>query len=61
LNNGASVISNPSKNILPFSGFIRPAIVFSNVVLPAPFDPSSKTVSPLNNSILILLITHKPE
>src|SRR3974390_344005 len=39
------VTSRPSKTMLPDHGSIRPITVFSSVVLPAPFAPSSTTDS----------------
>ncbi len=40
------VMSAPSNQMEPSRGCIRPLIVFSVVVLPAPFAPISVTISP---------------
>ena len=37
----------PSKMTLPATGLMRPETVFMSVDLPAPFGPSSATISPL--------------
>ncbi len=42
---GKSVISSPSRNIFPESGFSNPAIILSRVDFPQPEDPKR-----LNNS-----------
>jgi len=38
-------ISSPSKMTLPLRALSRPLIVFSVVVLPAPFEPMRVTIS----------------
>ena len=39
-------ISAPSNTMVPVRGVIAPAMVFSKVVLPAPFAPSTLTILP---------------
>ncbi len=36
----------PSTAIVPASGRVTPYTIFINVLLPAPFSPSSATISP---------------
>jgi hypothetical protein len=43
-------MSVPSKITLPASGLSAPAMQLKQVVLPAPFGPSSPTTSPLDTS-----------
>ena len=50
---GTWVMSAPSKVIVPDRGCMRPLMVRSVVVLPAPFAPSSVTISPGNTSRVI--------
>ena len=40
------VISSPPRTICPASGFWNPLIALNSVVFPAPFGPSSPTISP---------------
>ena len=43
-------ISSPSKDTVPARGSIKPDMVRSVVVLPAPFEPISAMISPVSTS-----------
>jgi hypothetical protein len=43
---GTAARSAPSKRSDPLRARSRPAIVFTSVVLPAPFGPMTATISP---------------
>jgi hypothetical protein len=52
---GVCVMSRPWNLIVPCRGRLRPLIERSVVDLPAPFAPSSVTISPSRTSIVIPL------
>ena len=52
--------SSPSKRMVPESGFRRPAMVATVVVLPAPLSPKSTAVSPSSTAKLMPSRTGKP-